>query len=530
LPEIRAVHPDCSTDPAIDAPASRSARVWTRSGALIELLRGRVAITGPTTARQLAASLSIDDADADAALLALESEGLVLRGVFETMNAELAGIAEKINAADSASASADPLQWCDRRLLARIHRYTLNRLRAEIEPVSPAGFMRFLFAWQHVAPSSRLTGADGLRAVMDTLDGFELAADAWERAVLPARIDGYEPSMLDMLCLTGEVGWARLSASTRDATQLVGATPVALFLREHGDAWQTLRSGGDAAPAEPDADLGNAARHVFEVLRGRGASFIAELAAMCELDEAGVRTALADLVAAGLVSSDGFGGLRSIIHASSGRFVLRGQTRVSDPGADPGSDPRRRAAGRASVTTGRWSILGGGAPRPTSRDAAVETQARALLRRYGIVFRRLLAREANVAPWRELSRVYRRLEARGEIRGGRFVTGMSGEQFATGNAVERMREIRRAPPDGRCIVISAADPLNLAGIVTAGDRVRAVAATRVVYRDGVPMAAMEGDYMRPLIPLVDVAPGLAAEIATTLAGRPVPVLSGFVGR
>jgi ATP-dependent Lhr-like helicase len=165
------------------------------------------------------------------------------------------------------------------------------------------------------------------------------------------------------------------------------------------------------------------------------------------------------------------------------------------------------------------------------REAAVELQARTLLRRYGVVFRRLLAREANVAPWRELARVYRRLEARGEIRGGRFVSGMSGEQFALAGAIERLREIRRTPPDGRCLVISAADPLNLAGIVTAGDRVRAITGSRVAYRNGIPLAVMEGDYVRPLITLTDVAPALAAEVATTLAGRPMPaVLSGFLGR
>ena len=165
------------------------------------------------------------------------------------------------------------------------------------------------------------------------------------------------------------------------------------------------------------------------------------------------------------------------------------------------------------------------------RETAVELQARTLLKRYGIVFRRLLAREANVAPWRELIRVYRRLEARGEIRGGRFVSGMSGEQFALDGAVERLREIRRTPADGVCLVISAADPLNLAGIVTAGDKVRAIAPTRIAYLDGVPVAAMEGDYVRPLIALTDVASAVAAEVATTLAGRPVAaVLSGFVGR
>jgi len=522
LPELRAVHPEATCEPAIEPPPSRAARIWTREAAIVELLRGRLAIVGPITAHALAESLAIDTAEADAALLALESEGIVLRGTFST------GVA-----------TADR-EWCDRRLLARIHRYTLNRLRAEIEPVSPADFMRFLFAWQHVEPSSRLSGIDGLRAALESLDGFELAADAWERAVLPDRVDGYQPSMLDTLCLTGEVGWARLSSSARDATQLVGATPVALFLREHGDAWQTLREPDVARPFPPSLklrrtaealaeagqgrergserpalqderdDLGETARVVLDALRARGALFVAELITACGLDEAGVRDALADLVAAGLVASDGFGGLRLIVRASGRR------------GAP--------AASRNNVT-GRWSLLSRVSGDGGDREAAVELQARSLLRRYGVVFRRLLAREANVAPWRELTRVYRRLEARGEIRGGRFVSGMSGEQFALGDAIERLREIRRTPPDGRCLVISAADPLNLAGIVTVGDRVRAVTTSRVAYRNGVPLAALEGDYVRPLILGSDIAPLLAAEVATSLAGRPMPaVLSGFVGR
>jgi ATP-dependent Lhr-like helicase len=487
LPELCAVHRDARWEPRIDPPTSRTGRVWTREQAIVELLRGHAAIAGPTTAAAIAAALAVHIADADAALLALESEGLVLRGVF------------------SGAAGTD-VEWCDRRLLARIHRYTLNRLRAEIEPVSPADFMRFLFVWQHVAPSSRLTGIDGLRAVLESLDGFEVAADAWERSVLPDRVEGYQFSMLDTLCLTGEAGWARLSSSARDATQLVGATPIALFLREHADAWQQLREPGTDDPSEM---LETASRGVLDTLRARGASFISDLIAACGLNEAAVRGALADLVSAGLVTSDGFGGLRAIVRGSGGR---------SAPNA-------------ARNVTGRWSIVKRVDSSAVSYEGAVELQARALLRRYGVVFRRLLAREANVAPWRELARVYRRLEARGEIRGGRFVTGMSGEQFALGDAITSLREVRRTQPDGRCLVISAADPLNLAGIVSAGERVRAVAATRVAYRDGIPMAALEGDYVRPLISLTDVAPALAAEVATRLTGRPMPaVLSGFVGR
>jgi ATP-dependent Lhr-like helicase len=499
LPELLAVHPDATCEPAIAAPASRAARVWSRDEAIVELFRGRLTMVGPTTARALGDSLAIDESEADVALLALESEGAVLRGTFT-------GLESSPTANDSRPAC----EWCDRRLLARIHRYTLNRLRAEIEPVSPADFMRFLFAWQHVDAASRLTGIDGLRAVVEALDGFELAADAWERTVLPARVDGYDPSMLDTLCLTGEVGWARLSASTRDATQVVGATPVALFLREHGGLWAALKGSAEKGPigASDDEACGDDARRVLDALRGRGASFVHDLVATCGLNETRVRAALGDLVAAGIIVSDGFGGLRALVRAASGR-----------------------PSGRAHVA-GRWSLLASSAASEDgAREAAVEAQARSLLRRYGIVFRRLLAREANVAPWRELTRVYRHREARGEIRGGRFVAGMSGEQFAAADAVERLREVRRTPPDGRCLVISAADPLNLAGIVTAGDRVRSAAATRLLYRDGVPLAAMEGDYVRPLIPIVDVAPAVAAEVATMLAGRPLPaIMSGFIGR
>jgi len=473
LPELFAVHPEAALEPPIDAPASRTARTWTREEAIVELLRGRLTIVGPTTARALAASLSIGEADADAALLALESEGAVLRGTFTT--------------------AADGIEWCDRRLLSRIHRYTLNRLRAEIEPVSPADFMRYLLAWQHVDPATRLTGIDGLRAIVGILDGFELAACAWEQSVLPARMDRYDPSMLDLLCLTGEVGWARLTSSAKagdgaiEPTDIVGATPIALFLREHADTWAAARAASDARSP------------ILDTLRQRGALFFHELVAACGMDEAAVRDAIGDLVSAGLVASDGFAGLRAIVDPSGGPTALRHQ------GA------------------GRWSAISGATP---DRDSAIERHSRVLLRRYGVVFRRLLTREANAPPWRELARVYRRLEARGEIRGGRFVTGVSGEQFALPDAVERLRETRRTAADGRCIAVSAADPLNLVGIVTSGDRVRASAGHRLVYRDGVPMAVLEGEFMRPL---ADFTAAAAAEVTTALAGRPMPpVLGGYV--
>jgi ATP-dependent Lhr-like helicase len=432
IPELLAIHP--TIQPDIEPPPSR-VKLWQREDALVEIIRGRMSLLGPTTATELAASLNIEEKAADAALLKLESEGAILRGTF-TLH----------------SSPFTLLQWCDRRLLARIHRYTLNRLRAEIEPVTAADFMRFLFAWQHVTPSTRLTGIDGLHEVIRQLDGFEIAANAWEKHILPQRIDRYEPSILDTLCFTGEIGWARLT------------TGVALFPRQHLAAWLT----------ETTTTLSERAQQILDTLRTRGASFARDLGDNPEgLDE---------LVNAGLITSDGF-------------------------------------IGRKPERAGRWSLL----TADIDYEEAVETQARALLKRYSVIFRRLLTREPNAAPWRELARVYRRLEARGEIRGGRFVTGMSGEQFALPEAVEKLREIRRTPPDGHLTVISACDPLNLIGILTTTDRIRAIAGTRIAYRDGIAVSVMEGDFLRPL-----AEPDM--EVAMALAGRWVPVAAGFVGR
>jgi ATP-dependent Lhr-like helicase len=329
--------------------------------------------------------------------------------------------------------------------------------------VSAADFMRFLLAWQHVAPPERLSGVDGLRKIASQLDGFETAAKTWERTILPARVERYEPGMLDMLCLTGEIGWAGNAGS------------IALFVRENRQSWLALRP-------QPETALSAQATQVMDTLRRRGALFARELG----LRDGALQQAVDELVAAGLIASDGFP--------------------------------------RSLSSCGRWSILEADG---VDWEDAVEVQARSLLRRYGVVFRRLLTRESGSAPWRDLARVYRRLEARGEIRGGRFVSGMSGEQFALSDAVERLREVRREGPEGRLIVISGADPLNLCGIVTAGDRVRAVSSNRIALRDGVPVSVMEGEYLRPLATLDGP---LAAEVATALAGRPVPVVSGFVGR
>ena len=519
IPEICAIHPEARFEPPLDAPPSRLHRTWTRTDAIVELLRSRLTITGPTTATALAASLGIEDADADAALLALESEGVVLRGYF-TPNQRTPNPAPR----------TPPFEWCDRALLARIHRYTLNRLRAEIEPVTPADFMRFLFNWQHVAGSARLTGIEGLREIIAILDGFELPAGAWERSVLPARLDGYEPSLLDMLCLSGEVCWGRLSNGTpglKNRPTVMGATPIALFLREHAAGWHTL---GDADHLNRESTLTDHARAVLHVLRTRGASFFSDLAAVTRLDADAIRSAIGALVASGLAASDGFSGLRALVWSAQGKPASRDRrtnfagrwTAVDFPPnkeLPPAFDSLALAQARKGGSHAPSPQSGYGA---ASRARAIELQAWTLLRRYGIVFRRLLTREPNAAPWRELTRIYRRLEARGEIRGGRFVSGMSGEQFALPGAVERLREVRRTRDDGGLTTISTADPLNLAGIVTSGERIRAAGGNRLVYHDGVPLAVREGDYVRELAP---IAPEIAADVSRALSRRRVMTLA-----
>jgi len=394
----------------------------------VEVLASRLEVLGPVTERELKIP------DADTALLQLESRGRILRGRF-TANADL--------------------EWCDRRLLARIHRYTLNRLRAEIEPVSAADFMRFLLHWQHVAGEDQVKGAEGLAAVIEQLEGFELAAAAWEHDVLPARVADYGAEQLDRLCLSGRVAWGRLTPGSKAPLR---TSPIALLLREHAAHWSM----------EKDVpDFSSEAGAVREALQKRGASFFNELVNATRLLPAFVERALAELAGAGVATADSFAGLRALL-----------------------APPEKR---RALVeTAGRWSLL------VSERNDDAEAVARTLLKRYGVVFRSMLQRESGLPPWRELVRAYRRLEARGEIRGGRFVAGFGGEQFAAPDAVGRLRAVRRMEALDELVVLSAADPLNLVGILTPQPRIASVYRNRVLLKDGVPIAALEGGEVRRL--------------------------------
>jgi ATP-dependent Lhr-like helicase len=390
----------------------------------VEILASRLEVLGPVAEKE------------NELLVSLENQGRILRGRFTPGTREL--------------------EWCDRRLLARIHRYTLNRLRAEIEPVSAADFMRFLTHWQHVAAEDQVKGVDGLAAVVEQLEGFELAAAAWEHDVLPSRVADYGAEQLDRLCLSGRVAWGRLTPGARTPLR---TSPIALLLREHAAHW-------GLASQDPGL-LGSEAAALRDALARKGASFFNELVNTTGLLPAFVERGLAELAGAGVATADSFAGLRALL-----------------------APPDRR---RALVeTAGRWALL------KNEKSDDVEAIARTLLKRYGVVFRTLLQRESQLPPWRDVVRVYRRLEARGEVRGGRFVAGFGGEQFALPDAVGRLRAVRRSEKIGELTVLSAADPLNLVGILTPEARIASIHRNRLLLTDGLPIAALEGGEVRRL--------------------------------
>jgi ATP-dependent helicase Lhr and Lhr-like helicase len=478
LPQVQAIYPDSKTEPDLIAPESKRGHAWERSDALRELVRGRMEISGPITLSTLSSFLQLPASEIETALVALEGEGFILRGRFHP--------------------AATELEWCDRRLLARIHRLTINRLRAEIQPVSIAEFQRFVLAWQRADPDHQAEGPEGLAAVLESLDGYQLPAGAWEPQVLAQRVKDYHPEWLDRLCFTGRVGWGRLTSPQGQNGGLLGpirSSPIALFSRGNLGSWLALSPPPAAPTFSPDTT------QVLEALSQGGAMFFGELLAkLGGLLPSRIEQALAELAANGWVTSDSFEGLRALLLPQEKRLPLNGASRRS----------RYKAVSSVELA-GRWSLLRAYSSSPPSvpsagtlpvrsngdvngsalPDDAIETFARAFLRRYGVVFRRLLERESLSPSWYELGRLYRRLESRGEIRGGYFVSGISGEQFALPEAISQLRSIRKQPAQDRLVTLSGADPLNLAGILTPGPRISAVSSNRILLRDGVPLATLE---------------------------------------
>ena len=433
-------------------------QTFSREDALLACVTGWMSHVGPITSSMLSAFLGISASEIDKTFLRLEGSGSILRGRFTNTTGE-------------------ETEWCERRLLARIHRLTLGSLRSQIQPATAAQFMRWLLRWQHVAPSTQVLGERGTLEIIQQLQGFEAPANSWERQILSRRIANYDPKVLDQLCLTGAVGWGRLSphpASLEDANSInrrvvpSSVAPIAFFVREDAE-WMISRHDSVHANGEAEVPRGLsvAARDALKYLRERGASFFADLVRGTGKLKSEVETALWELVTAGLITADGFDNIRALI------------------------DPKRRAGqGRGHNTrprhsAGRWSLLF--REEATDRTLAVDAICWMLLKRYGVIFREVIGRETVVPRWRELLIALRRLEDRGEVRGGRFVSGFIGEQFALPMAVESLRATRDSRPAGEIVTISAADPLNLVGIILPGGRVSAVSGKVLILRDGVPV-------------------------------------------
>ena len=493
LMQFVALFPDAELRPVIASPDPTRVPM---EEALREIVRSRLEALGPVTAEELGRPLRLSAEKMEIPLVALETEGFVIRGSFTPGTRET--------------------EWCDRRLLARIHRYTLNRLRREIEPVPAADFMRFLFEWHGVSHGEKGEGPGALTRVLEMLEGFESAAVAWEADIFPTRLIDYDPAWLDSMCLSGRIAWARLHAPKKRHGRGAGPvrnTPITFLDRRRISVWLEHR-GGSVSDA---SSLPSGARTVFEYLFDRGASFFSEIADGSGLLRTQVEEALGELVAWGLITADGFTGLRALLVPAHRK-------------------KRNRSGGFTIEDAGRWTLLGERIPEepeknesgtPARDSESGEIIARALLRRYGVVFRRLLDREGPAIPWRDLLRIYHRLEARGEIRGGRFVAGFSGEQFALPEAVAKLRDIRRRDPDHEWISVGGADPLNLAGVITPGPRVPALPGNRVLYRDGVPLAIQVAGDMRIL---GDVDPGDEWKVRKTLVRKhALPRLRSYIG-
>jgi len=458
---VRLLYPEATIEPAISPPEAALTRVEDRDEARSRMLRGWSEASGPMTPSELGPRLHTTGVDIERGLQMLEAFGFVLRGRFSPD-----GIED---------------EYCDRRLLARIHRYTLDRLRKEIDPVSQQDFMRFLLRWQHLAPDTKLSGKQGVRQAIARLEGFEAPAGAWERELLAARVSDYRSSWLDELCLAGEVAWARLTprkaglAATASASR---ATPVSLTLRSDLPGLLTAVRGATPDPGGPKT---GAAAEILELLNARGALFFDEIVNGTRRLKSDVERGLRELVAWGLVSADGFQGLRQL----SGKAAHSGRRRSKESpytagGFFAGSGP-----------AGRWALVHAPEADPGATDELAESVARLLLQRYGVLFRDLYLRESFTTPWRDVLRALRRLEARGQVRGGRFVSGPSGEQYALPEAVDALRRVRRTERIGEKVWVSAIDPMNLAGVILPGDKVPAQSGKGILFVDGLPQTGAD---------------------------------------
>ena len=519
VPQLQEVYKSATLEPVL-AITDVFRAAHSLENPLTDLLRGRMEVEGPATIADLSQRFAMDPSDLLQAMLRMEQDGMIFRGHYDP--------------------DVDDEQWCERRLLARIHRYTLQKLRKEVEPVSSAAFMRFLFGWHGVGSEVQAEGPQALRGVIEKLQGAEAPAVAWESDILPARLHDYAPEWMDQLCFSGQIAWGKLTPFAGEAAAPASLRTSALGICLREDLPLFL---GDVVPEE---ELGKEALDVLKQLQQRGALFYHDLVKHCNLLPSQVEQGLAELVAKGRISADGFTGLRALLVPTGKRQALKERR------------SRRTSSMPFSLEqAGRWWLFDDRHPgKPvngsepaypgsrTDRSEQVEAIAHILLLRYGVLFRKLAQRERCAPPWRELARVLRRMEERGEVRGGRFVSGVWGEQFALPNAIPLLRaqqknqgepiaEGRRARiGDEGFIVISAADPLNLTGVITTGERIATRHSDRILYREGVPIAVYDGVELRWLErPRQDLDQHREAELMKQRMRRQVPErLRAFYGK
>jgi ATP-dependent Lhr-like helicase len=504
-PLVQAVWPDARARPEVSVPPGVR-NDWRREEAIAFLVRGQLECLGPTTGGALAQSLGLDPSDIEVALATLEMEGVVLRGRFTSPPSQEG---DKLSSPAWEGGDTGGVEWCDRRLLARIHRLTLEGLRRQIAPVPPEQFVRFLVRYQHLQPQNKLRGQAGVLALLEKLAGFEAPAGHWEKWLLPTRLESYDPAWLDSLTFSGQVAWGRLrplssaagsKANGRPMKALTRSTPITLMPRDQL-AWLLPLAENIDDPTthhlpvtthqsplishQPPLttqhspltthQLGSNAHAALEAFLRHGALFPAQLGSLLELVPSQVEDVLGELAAASLITSDGYPALRALIGVQTrkGRRAPRrfGPSRPHTPTVSP------------SHAAGRWTLLRSALIPSVAAEQRTEHWCRLLLRRYGVMFRDLLANESAAPPWQELVRTYRRLEARGEIRGGRFVAGVSGEQYALPEVIPMLRSALDVP-DEKPLILPATDPLNVSGRIVPGPRVPALPGHSIIIAQG----------------------------------------------
>ena len=454
IPQFKVVFPDGQFIPKIVLPERLTEKTWDASAALVEVVRGRLEIMGPIEVNQLSDSLGLEESKVMQALIALEGDGFVFQGYYNP--------------------GAELKEWCERRLLARIHRYTIQKLRSEIEPVAASDYMRFLFYWHGLVGEDQPSGPNALPDILEKLEGYEAPAAGWESSIIPNRLKDYDHMWLDVLCISGKITWGRFRPirvdldSGKKAPSPVKNTPICLLSRSNVAIWKD----------EPtQSALSSNAQLVLKVMQEHGASFFDDIVTKSSLMEGQAEEAISELVSHGIATSDSYSGLRALLV--------------------PLKYKAGRKRGNKQVFTmdqaGRWTLIDQSKTKhDDNRQQYLEKMCMVLLKRYGILFRKLADKEQLAPSWRELVRVLRIMEARGVIRGGRFVQGVWGEQYALPEALAALRKIKNAPKSEELVTIGAADPLNLTGIITTGRKVPAYYNNRILYKDGVPVATTEG--------------------------------------